>query len=142
MDGQTPSSSPPRGDGILPHIYVLDADPAFLEVAGDLLSEAGVRVTLEPIEGAAEEMLAGLRATEPDLLVLDVVPQRNDAAYLLTGMQADPALAKVPVLLTSTNPTIALSLATAHTALVRDLIAKPFDMDEFLAKLSHLLGRD
>lgn len=141
MDGHTASSLPPAAEGTPPHVYVLDADPAFLEVAGNLLAEAGVRMTLAPFQGTADELLAGLRAAVPDLLLLDVVPQRANAGQILTSMRADPALAAVPVLLMSTNPTAAQRVAEPHAALVRDLLAKPFDIDDFIAKITRLLGR-
>jgi CheY-like chemotaxis protein len=124
----------------LPHVYVLDADPAFLEVAADLLVEANVRATLELMSGRSGEVLGRLRAARPDLVVVDVAPHHGDAGGLLAAMAGAGTLAAIPILLASTNPPSAQRLAQAHAALVRAILPKPFDLDDFFAVLRRLLA--
>jgi len=138
MDDETlplpPTPAPPG----LPHIYVVNSDEVFLETIGELLTDVRVRVTLEQMRPNIEVTLANLRSAQPDLLILDIVPRRNDAQLLLERMHGDPELSQIPVLAASTSPRLAEQVAAAYRPLVRDLLPKPFDLDEFFATLRRL----
>jgi DNA-binding NtrC family response regulator len=133
---------PPTGahGGRQRHVFVLDSDPAFLEVVGDLLAEVHLRATLEPLRGDVAAVCERLRAALPNLVLVDVTPQRAEAEALLELMEADASLQTIGVLLASTNLGLASRLAQAHGSLVRDVLAKPFDLDEFYAQVCRLLG--
>src|SRR5579884_44086 len=96
---------PPTGSpgGQRRHVFVLDADSAFLEVVGDLLADANVRATLELLQGDVAGVCERLAAEPPDLVLMDVAPQRTEAEALLQRMEADAALRAIGVLLVSTN---------------------------------------
>ena len=53
-------------------------------------------------------------------------------------MLRDEALRRIPVLAASTNPGLAEQVAATYQPLVRDLLPKPFDFDEFFATLRRL----
>jgi len=133
---------PPTGSpgGQRRHVFVLDADSAFLEVVGDLLADANVRATLELLQGDVAGVCERLAAEPPDLVLMDVAPQRTEAEALLQRMEADAALRAIGVLLVSTNLGLARRLAQTHASRVRDVLAKPFDLDEFYAQMRRLLG--
>lgn len=129
-----PTPAPPG----MPHIYVINSDEEFLETIGDLLQDSRVRVTLEQMRPNIEVTLANLRSAQPDLLILDIVPHRHGAQLLLDRMLHDDELRQIPVLAASTNPGLAEQIAATHQPLVRDVLPKPFDFDEFFATLRRL----
>jgi DNA-binding response OmpR family regulator len=129
----------PAPDG-KPHVYVINSDPTFLEMIADLLADTRAHVTLEAMRPNIEVTLDNLRSARPDLLLLDVVPFRNDAEPLLERMEADDELRHVPVMVASTSPKAAEAAANAHAALVRDILPKPFDLGDFYAKLEGLVA--
>jgi CheY-like chemotaxis protein len=138
MDDETlPLPPTPPRDG-RPHIYVINSDEEFLETIGDLLADSRVQVTLEQLRPNVEVTVGNLHSGNPDLLILDVVPNRRDAAILLERLQADPGLSTLPVLAASTNPALAERMARLYPELVREVLAKPFDVDDFFATLRRL----
>jgi DNA-binding response OmpR family regulator len=128
----------PAGDE-KPHVYVINSDPAFLEMIADLLADVRVHVTLEQLRPNVAVTVANLRSARPDLLILDVVPFREDADLLLSQLEAEDDLMGLPVLLASTTPGFAEQIAQSHADLVRDILVKPFDLDSFYALLRRLL---
>jgi DNA-binding response OmpR family regulator len=138
MDDQTAPLPPTPAPPGIPHIYVINSDEVFLETIGDLLQDSRVRVTLEQMRPNIEVTMANLRSARPDLLILDVVPRRSDAQMLLERMLHDEELSRIPVLAASTNPGLAEQVAAKYQPLVRDLLPKPFDFDEFFATLRRL----
>jgi DNA-binding response OmpR family regulator len=129
-----PTPAPPG----VPHIYVINSDEEFLETIGDLLTDVRVRVTLEQMRPNIEVTVANLHSAQPDLLILDVVPHRRDAQWLLERMGADLELSQIPVLAASTNSGLAEQVAATYAPLVRAVLPKPFDVEEFFATLRHL----
>jgi CheY-like chemotaxis protein len=129
----------PAPDG-KPHIYVINSDPAFLEMIADLLSDTRAHVTLEAMRPNIEVTLDNLRSARPDLLILDIVPFRNDAEPLLERMEADDELRHLPVMAASTSKKAAEAAANEHASLVRDILPKPFDLEDFYAKLESLVA--
>jgi len=123
-----------------PRIYIINSDEAFLEMMADLLTDTRAQVTLEQMRPNVAVTLDNLRSARPDLLILDVVPVRTDAATLLDAIEDDDDLRELPVMLASTSPGLAERLADAHPSLVRDVLPKPFDLDAFFAKLRRLAG--
>ena len=65
----------------------------------ELLADARVRVTLEQLRPNVAVTADNLRSARPDLLLLDVVPFRNDADLLLDHLEADEDMRGLPVLL-------------------------------------------
>lgn len=130
---------PRRDDDGRPYIYVVNSDPEFLEMIGDLLADARAQVSLEQLRPNVEVTATNLRMARPDVLLLDVVPFHNDAQLLLERLEHDPELSELPVILASTSPGAAERLANAHARLVRDILPKPFDLGEFFAILSRVV---
>lgn len=141
MPGQNDSPALPTSleSSDLPFIYVVNSDPDFLEMIGGLLEDVRVRVHLEEMRPNVAVTLDNLRSAGPDLLILDVVPYRNDARLLLERIAADDELRELPILLASTSAGVAEELANAYGNQVLDVLPKPFDLDDFYAKLSHIL---
>lgn len=79
-------------------ILLVDNDRFILQAVGDLLREAGYAV-----ETAADglEALEQIAATRPDVLVLDVVMPKIDGARLCRYLEADPSLARTPIIIFS-----------------------------------------
>jgi DNA-binding response OmpR family regulator len=118
----------------------VNSDPDFLEMIAELLADARVRVTLEQLRPNVAVTADNLRSSRPDLLVLDVVPFRNDADLLLDHLEADENMQGLPVLLASTTIGFAEQVAERHADLVRDILAKPFEVDDLLDRLGRLLN--
>ena len=127
-----PQDSPSR-------VYVINSDPGFLEMIGDLVSDARLAVTLEQMRPNIDVSLDNLRLAQPDLLILDVIPYRHDAELLLSRMAEDSALRRLPVMLASTSPGLAEQLANTYSDLVRDVLPKPFNIDDFYLLLKRLI---
>ena len=140
----TPLPLPPAASSAtddVPHVYVVNSEEDFLEMIGELLSDSRVRVTLEQMRPNVAVTVDNLRSARPDLLLLDAVPYRNDADLLLDSLQADKDLSGLPVLLASTLPGFAEQVAARHDDFVREILPKPFDIDDFIGMLSRLLGK-
>ncbi len=88
-------------------------------------------VVVEAKDG--EDALAQARATQPDLILLDVRMPKMNGLDVLESLQADLALASIPVIMLSvlTNyPQVGTALRNGATAYV----PKPFEIPE-LARL-------
>jgi CheY-like chemotaxis protein len=138
-DDTLPVLPPAPGPDGRPHVYVMNSDPEFLNLIRMLLEDARVHVTVEQLRPNVEISLDNLRSARPDLLILDVIPYRRDAAALLDRMERDDDLKRLPVLVASTTASIAEEVADAHPEIVRDVLPKPFDLDAFYATLSALV---
>ncbi|MGI5201159.1 response regulator transcription factor [Spirillospora sp. CA-108201] len=118
-----------------PRILVVDDEPAVRESLTSSLEFEGYRVT-----GAADGVAAldQVERETPDLVVLDVLMPRMDG---LTACRRLRALgATMPVLMLTARDMVG-DRVTGLDAGADDYLAKPFDLDELLARVRALLRR-
>ncbi len=140
MPADFPLPLPPTpGPDDRPNVYVINSDPAFLEMIADLLADVRVRVHLEELRPNIEVTLDNLRSARPDLLILDLVPYQADGVTLLERIASDGDLHTLPVMIACTTPSLAERVANEHASIVRDVLPKPFDLDDFYVRLGRLL---
>jgi DNA-binding response OmpR family regulator len=103
-----------------------------------VLGDKGYAVTAVGDGEAAWALLAAAaaRAGVPDLVVADVMMPRLDGPGLVRRLRADPALARVPVLLTSARWPTGDWAGLDRVA----FLPKPFGLDELLAAVAAALG--
>ena len=139
-DDDTLPLPPTTTDDNRPHVYVINGNEDFLELIHDLLTDAHLHVTLEMMRPNTEVTVANLRSARPDLLILDVTPYPASARHLLDALAATDDLRHLPVMLASTNPGIAERIANDHGECVREVLPKPFDLQDFYLKLRQVVG--
>ena len=125
----------PTGAGTKPRVLVVDDDRAVRESLRRSLEFNGYEVALAT-DGA--EALAGIGATDPDVVIMDVMMPRLD------GIEATRALrtAKndVPILVLTARDAVG-DRVEGLDAGADDYLTKPFALQELLARLRALLRR-
>lgn len=116
-------------------ILVVDDEPGIVDVLIAVLEDAGHRAS-----GAAngQEALAKLKASVPNVVLLDVEMPVLDGGSTLSAMKADIRLASVPVLMMSG---IAESMVKRRCRGYDAFLRKPFSLEELLDAVEGLLGR-
>lgn len=116
-------------------ILVVDDEPGIVDVLIAVLEDAGHRAT-----GASngEEALSKLKASLPEVVLLDVEMPVLDGASTLSAMKADPRLSSLPVVLMSG---ITESMVKRRCRGYDAFLRKPFSLDELLDAVDGLLGR-
>ena len=118
-------------------IAVIDDDPACGELLHDLLSEEGYAVHLFPDSATAAR---GLRALAPAAIILDLRLENPTAGWeVLADLRHDPVLHATPVLVCSADLSALQERAADLERQGCTILAKPFDVDELLVLLEHLL---
>ena len=118
-----------------PTILVLDDEPDLLELLSVLLTGAGYQVyTTQTAEGMEIYLKEG---SLPDLLVLDLLLAGSHGGELVCHMKADERTQDIPILIISAHPS---AEQEAHVRGADAFLAKPFDIDEFLALVESLLA--
>ncbi len=117
-----------------PHILVVDDDLHIRTMLGRFLADHGLSVG-EARDG--HEMRARMRATRPDLIVLDVMLPGDDGFTLCSRLRAE---GNIPVILLTarggdTDRVVGLELGAD------DYVAKPFNPRELLARIRAVLRR-
>ena len=116
-------------------ILVVDDDPAMLDIMSDLLRQAGHDVRSA---GSAGEARALVRQRWPDLIVLDLILPDADGLVLCQALRerTDAPIVVVSGTQRKNDRLIALRVGAD------DFIGKPFDLDEFKARVdARLRGR-
>jgi CheY-like chemotaxis protein len=118
-----------------PHVLHVDDAPDIRTLLREVLEDEGYRVT----SAATVQQVATVRALAPDLIVHDLL----FAGHVPTGwsflhaLRQDPLVGQVPVILCTADRRIHTDPSWAQQ--VQDLglkvIAKPFDLTDFLALL-------
>jgi CheY-like chemotaxis protein len=107
------------------HILLVEDDTGIRESVAECLESEGYRVTSASngVEG-----LQSLRASVPDLIVLDLVmPLMNGTQFLATVRQ-DPGFKDIPVvLMTAAMPSTSMPIPQAD-----GYLAKPFELTDLL----------
>jgi len=118
-------------------ILVADDDPECLQRARAVLESEGFRV-MTARDG--DEALAKLRATPPDLVLLDIIMPHRNGYQVCRAMRADPALRALPVLFVSVKSQPS-DRFWAQRVGADGFVAKPFDPAELVCEIVALLQR-
>ncbi|MEA2586937.1 MAG: hypothetical protein QOF33_5022 [Thermomicrobiales bacterium] len=142
-DGATPPG--PSGvehsratDRATRHVLVIEDDEAIRTVYAELLGDEGYRTTMW---AAAPHDPAVVSALAPDLIILDLVlgSERDAGRICLAQLQARPDTAAIPVLICTAHVPLTTTELMQMPVTGCGLVAKPFDLDEFLGSVRECL---
>src|SRR3989440_9602577 len=112
-------------------IFVVDDEPDILEFLQELLEQEGYTVAITDKAEYVERLHNdGL----PDLILLDVLLSGKDGREIVKHLKSQEETKHIPVIMFSAHPN---AEKAAQAAGADDFIAKPFEMDELLAKVAH-----
>ncbi len=123
-----------------PRISVLNDNADFLELMSAILDEdAGYQVQLF---NGNETTIADLSASEPDLIVVDLLLGGASGWEIVTLSRADARLADVPIIVCSAD-VAALRERTDELQHIGNVhvLPKPFGIDELTGLVENLVGR-
>jgi CheY-like chemotaxis protein len=123
-----------------PRIAVVNDNPEFLELMSAILDEdAGYDVTLF---NGQEIGVAELAATDPHLIIVDLLLGGASGWEIVTIARADESLAPVPIIVCSADVT-ALRERAGDLERIGNVhvLAKPFAIDDITGLVEDLIGR-
>jgi DNA-binding response OmpR family regulator len=115
---------------------LIEDNEEMLSLLGDLLALEGYEIIRHHGGEHESEILASLRQTLPDLVLLDVHLPGMDSFDLLRDIRQDQAIANTLILMSSG---LSLEPETLHAG-ADAFIAKPYMPDELITKLRQMLG--
>jgi CheY-like chemotaxis protein len=122
-----------------PLVAVVDDDLVYTEMVRDLLDSEGYDTIL--LQQAATAVEAIVRA-RPMLVVLDVRMDVADAGVsILTALRANPQTSALPVIVCTADQQFLRSEASFLRSQNAAVVAKPFDLDDFLDAINRSLIR-
>jgi CheY-like chemotaxis protein len=120
------------------HIFVVNHDPAFLEVIRLLLQDDHYNVTTTNYAPRTWEQIAAL---QPSLLLIDLSPRSQIGWELLERVRDAAATSGIPIIASSTDPHILERVRQDPGRYgVNAVIDKPFDIDTVLDTIHALIG--
>ncbi len=128
--------------GARPRVLVADDDEAMLDLMAGLLGEeGGYEVLAHRLDGDIHTQVA---RELPDLVILDLLDGgRREAGWrALELLRLDPATRHIPVMLCSAAADRLEGHREWAGKLGVDLLAKPFDVDDLLARVRAALGAE
>jgi len=132
---RAPLPSHPRTPRRLKRIVIAEDDPDVAELLRLVLTE-GLAVEADVVANGALVM-DSVSARRPDLLILDVELPGLNGLDVFDLLRSDPHWQGVPVLFLTALPELAAT-ANAPTG-VHEILAKPFDVDDLIARAERLL---
>jgi two-component system phosphate regulon response regulator PhoB len=115
-------------------IYLLEDDDDITALVSYLVDEIGHELVAHASVASLRSSLAG---GLPDLFILDVMLPDGSGPEVFRALKADAATRQVPVLMMSAH---ANGAALAEACAADDFIAKPFEIDDFSARVQHRLA--
>jgi CheY-like chemotaxis protein len=112
-------------------IVVVDDEPGFCETIRDVLADEGYAVQTASDGRAALELLHAM-PEPPCLVLLDIIMPVLDGNEVYRQIQADPALAPITVVITTSDPSRAPPGAT--------VMAKPISVTRLLETVQRSCG--
>lgn len=116
-------------------ILIADDQPMNLSVLSGMLQERGYHVRAVT---NGRKVLEAARVRLPDLIMLDITMPEMDGYQACAELKADPLLASVPVIFISAHDQ-PLDKVQAFHAGGADYVAKPFHVEEVMARVEHQL---
>ena len=117
-------------------ILIVDDDAAWLEIAGDFVTDKGHRVLRAP---TAQEALEHIAKSKPDLVLLDYQMPNLDGTQVFALLRLNPATAELPVIFMS-------GLSSQHYAGLMEpdrfvrFLGKPCDFNVLAGTIAELLS--
>jgi DNA-binding response OmpR family regulator len=120
------------------HVFVVNGSPEFLDIVRQLLQDENYNVTTTNFVPRSFETI---EASQPDLLIVDLVIGERAGWDLLTQLRAALSTQSIPVLLMSTSRRILEKAEAEHEEFGGDrYLTKPFDFDDLLRLIDELIG--
>ena len=129
---RSPGARPVLGAGPPRSVLIVDDDEATRASLRDALEAEGYHVMTAAAGRDALDQLA--REPRPDVVILDLVLPVVDGARVYHQMQDNPAMAGIPVIVSTANP------ARAPAGAI--VLPKPLELDRLLEKVAELVGED
>jgi CheY-like chemotaxis protein len=121
-----------------PEILMVDDNPADIDLTSEVLAQSEGHFHVNAVNDGAEA-ISFLRhqgkyakAPVPDLVVLDLNLPRKDGCEVLSNIKADPALAKIPVVIFTTSQANS-DIARSYKLGANCYLKKPGNLPEFIA---------
>jgi DNA-binding response OmpR family regulator len=118
-------------------VLVIDDSPTITKVVQLVLTKAGYQVETAP---DGEAGLAAVRASRPDLILLDFVMPKMNGYQFCRELTADPKLRDIPVILMSAKGDQVGERFVKVMGIV-DYITKPFSPEAITAVVQHTVGK-
>jgi two-component system response regulator RpaA len=137
----SPSPAPRRSLPAVkrPKILVVDDDPGILKVISVALKQLPIESdVIEAVDGV--EALEAVETKGADLVILDVMMPRMDGFTVCDNLRKDIRTAFLPVLMLTANADQA-NRTKGYMVGTDDYMSKPFDINDFLARVTRLLRR-
>ena len=114
-------------------ILVVDDEPDILEFLQVILEEEGYAVLTSNKGEFLEQLDLG---DLPDLIIVDVLLSGKDGREIVKHLKRQEETKHIPVIMFSAHPS---AEQTAREAGAEDFLAKPFEIDDLLAKIANYL---
>lgn len=115
-------------------VFILEDDPDLCMLMHTMLKYNGFQV--HAIQNPA--LLANTISNfNPKLLLMDMLLSGSDGRDICRGLRKSEATKDLNIMMISAHPD---AKATCLEAGANDFLFKPFDMEEFLAKINQLVG--
>ena len=111
-------------------VLVVDDDPDIVLAITVILEDEGYRVVATEKNDYLQSLLDG---EPPDLILLDMLLSGLDGRDIARHLKKDETTRHIPILMLSAHPN---ARKDAEAAGADDFLAKPFEMDELLAKVA------
>lgn len=114
-------------------IFIVDDEPDILEFLQVILEEEGYMVVMAVKSDFLENLHNG---GLPHLILLDMLLSGKDGREIVKHLKSQEETKHIPVIMFSAHPS---AEETALSAGADDFLAKPFDIDVLLAKITRFL---
>jgi len=111
-------------------ILIVDDEPDIVVALAAVLQDAGYLVSTQRDGEQLESVLA---REQPQLILLDMLLSGRDGREIVRQLKGQAATRDVPILMLSAYPSAAREALAAGAD---DFLAKPFDLDELLQKVT------
>ena len=121
-----------------PEILMVDDNPADIDLTSEVLARSKGHFHVNAVNDGVEAISFLRRqgkydkAPVPDLVVLDLNLPRKDGCEVLSSIKADPALAKIPVVIFTTSQASS-DITRSYKLGANCYLPKPGNLPEFVA---------
>jgi CheY-like chemotaxis protein len=124
-----------RGSSGRKQVLIAEHDQSTRAVKTEILRDEGFAAASTD---RPQDVVAEVRAQQPDLVVVGLPPRPADAMRVLDDLREDPVAVAVPEL---TTATFQPADAAKASFTVQEAIEKPFDLDDLVARVQSALER-